>query len=61
MELKLLVASLLAPLTLADAIVIIVVIFVAVFLLGLWCGAVWQRRRTWLHTASALKRRAQRG
>jgi len=60
MEPRLLVARLLASLTLADAIVVTVVIFVA-FLLGLWCGTVWQRRRAWSHTADALKRRAQRG
>ena len=66
MEPKLLVASLLsrqmpASLTFADAIVIAVVIFVAAFLLGLWCGRGWQRRRTWSRAADDLKRRAQRG
>jgi hypothetical protein len=61
MEPKLLVASLLSRqmLTFADAIVIAVVIFVAAFLLGLWCGRGWQRRRAWSHAADDPKRRAQ--
>jgi hypothetical protein len=67
MEPKSLVASLmigsrrmLASFTLADAVVVALAIATA-FLLGLWCGRVWQRRRTWSVAADDLKRRAQRG
>src|SRR5262249_28198199 len=63
----LLVASLLSSggnqtlfhLTLATALIIAVMIFVTAFLLGLWCGSTWRRRRRWSRAAGELKRRAR--
>jgi len=45
-------------LTLATALIIAVMIFVTAFLLGLWCGSVWRRRR-WSQAAVELRRRAR--
>ena len=68
MEPKFLIASLmingrhmLLSLTLADAIACVLALLVTAFFFGLWCGRVWQQRRTWSHAADELKRRAQRG
>ena len=69
MEPKSLIASLmtngsrqmLASLTFADAIAAALAIFVIAFLFGLWCGRIWQQRRSWSRAADHLKRRAQRG
>jgi hypothetical protein len=45
--------------TLATAVAAALAIFVAAFLLGLWCGWMWRRQQTRLEAAADLKRRAR--
>ena len=47
-------------LTLATAVVLALMIFVASFLLGLWCGwMIWRRQHRWSQAAVELKRKAR--
>ena len=46
-------------LTLATAMVLVLVIFMAAFLLGLWCGRMIWRRHRWSQAAVELKRKAR--
>ncbi len=46
-------------LTLATAVVLVLVIFVTGFLLGLWCGWMRRRQQTRLEARADLKRKAR--
>ncbi len=53
-------AQTLVHFTLATAVVIALLIFVAAFLLGLWCGwIIWRQRHRRLQASVELKRRAR--